>query len=180
MIEDEPLSLIHSAERSYRSGNFLAAADQYNLAVQAYENNGQPEVAAEHKNNASVCYLKAGHADRALKIAIGTDLVFENSGNVQKQALALGNQAAAMQALGKLDEAESHYIECAHLLRSSDGQDKLFEVYSELSTVQIKRRKYLQALASMNSGLGYKQHLSLRQRILKSLLQIPFKMLKVG
>ena len=66
-------------------------------------------LAAEMSNNESVALLQAGQPGRALEAARGTDALFASASDPKRQAMALGNQAAALDALGRSDEALETY-----------------------------------------------------------------------
>lgn len=69
-------------------------------------------------NNCSVAYLKAGNAAAALEAVTGTDAIFAEKGDRLRQAMALGNQAAALEGLNQLDAAIGSYNQSAELLTS--------------------------------------------------------------
>ena len=90
--------------------------------------------------------------------------------------MAIGNQAAALEALGRLEEAAANYERSAELLKGI-GEDQLrATVMQSLSTLQLKMGRQLEALATMSAGLGGLKHPSPKQRIVKKLLQAPFKL----
>ena len=83
------------AERAYQSKNYLAAAQAYRAAADGYSHIEEPLQAAEMRNNASVAYLQGDQPEKALEAALETDQIFAAEGDSRRQAVALGNQAAA-------------------------------------------------------------------------------------
>lgn len=166
------------AEKAFREGNFTAAAELYQQASQAATQTGDTLQAAEMDNNRSVALLQAGDGQAALDAAQGTDLVFAQAGDTRRQALALGNLAAALEAVNRLDEALSRYQQCSDLLKQIGDTENRPAVLKSISSLQIRMGHQLEALASMDAALGEKKNLSLQERFLKKLLDVPMRMLK--
>ncbi|MDH3945015.1 MAG: hypothetical protein OEV06_13055 [Anaerolineae bacterium] len=129
-------------------------------------------------NNQSVALLQAGQAEDALQAVGDTPDEFADAGDTRLQAMALGNRAAALDALGHSAEAEQDYTAAADLLKSIGETDLRAHVLQSLSQLQLKSGRQLEALASMQSGLDGVQRPSLKQRLIKRLLKKPFDLLK--
>jgi uncharacterized protein HemY len=99
--------------------------------------------------------------------------VFASADDIRRQAIALGNQAAALEALGKLDDAVGLYENSADLLKKSGDQELRSTVLQSLSAVQLRLGRQLEAMASMQAGLESIEHPSLKQRIVKKILRSP-------
>jgi tetratricopeptide (TPR) repeat protein len=125
-------------------------------------------------NNQSVALLQSGSANAALEVVSGTDEIFAEAGDRRRQALALGNKAAALEELGSLEEAAEAYENSANILKEIGENDLLASVMQSLSALQLKQGRQLQALATMKSGLENVQRPNPKQRVAKKLLQIPF------
>lgn len=161
-------SVADNAAQAYESGDFERAAKLYAEAAAGIEG---PE-AAELRNNASVAWLQAGNADAAHQAVRGTAEIFAQAGDLRRQALALGNEAAALDALGRLAEAAALYQNCADLLENA-GEDQLrSNVLQSLSALLLRQRKWFEALAAMNAGLRGVKNPTLKQRILRTLLKL--------
>jgi tetratricopeptide (TPR) repeat protein len=169
--------LAREGKSAYEKGDYLAAARAYESAARGYTDNGDPVNAAEMANNCSVAYLQAGQAEAAYKAVEGTPAVFAQAGDIKRQGMALGNLAAALEALDRLDEAAEYYQQSADVLEAA-GEDQLRSnaLYS-LSSLQFRSGKQLLALASMQSGLEGVKHPSPKQRMIKKMLRIPFDMI---
>jgi tetratricopeptide (TPR) repeat protein len=172
-----PKELSKAGETAYQAGDYLEAAQHFEVAAMGHAAQGENLMAAEMSNNQSVALLQAGEAQAALESATDTDDIFAVAGDTRRQAMAIGNQAAALDALGRLEEAEEAYQRSAALF-TEIGEDKLrANVMQSLSQLQLRTGRQLEALATMQSGIEDIKRPSLRQRILKKLLKTPFKLL---
>jgi len=165
---------------AYRTGKYDVAIRLYQQAASLYAEADDRCKQAEMLNDTSVVWLQAGNAQAALEAADGTDQVFADAGDVRSQALAIGNQAAALEGLNKLDESLSRYRVCAELLKQSGDEENRALVLKRISSLQIRTEHQLEALASMESALNQKKKLSFQERFLKKLLKIPMDMLNRG
>jgi hypothetical protein len=93
------------------------------------------------------------------------------------QAMAIGNQAAALAELDRFDEAENAYLKSATMLREIGELDLRLHVMQSLSAMQLKMGRRLEAYASMYAGVDIISQPTPKQRLLKYLMQIPFKFL---
>jgi tetratricopeptide (TPR) repeat protein len=169
--------MIEKAKAAYEAEDFEEAARWYDRAGSEYTLQEDHLNAAEMANNRSVCLLRSGNSQAALSASRGTEKVFAGAGDLRRQAMALGNQAAALEAMHRIDEAISLYQQSNDFLKQINDQDLRTFVLQSLSGLQLKRHQYLQALATMQAALEIKQKLTLRDRILKKLLQIVFSLL---
>jgi tetratricopeptide (TPR) repeat protein len=150
MTDDVPASLAEEAKRAYERGEFDRAADLFLRAAQAASSQGDALTAAEMNNNRSVSLLQAGKAKEALQAAQGTDQVFAAASDLRRQAMALGNQAAALEALHRMDEA---------LVKKS------------MAAIQLKRGRVVDSAFNMVGSVEAKARPSLFERFLRFLLR---------
>ena len=168
--------ITQEAKKAYDKKDYQHAAEGYAKAAALSLQTGDELQAAEMQNNASVAWLQAGKAQLALDAALGSDMVFYNAGDRQRQALALGNQAAALEELGRFIEALDKYQQSADLLKELGENDMRTYVLQRLAGVQLRTGDQFQSLASMHIALENKKKLSLKERFLQKLLRIPFRM----
>lgn len=109
---------------AFSEKKFNKAAELFEQAADGYLRMGDLESAAEMQNNRSVSLLKVGKAQQALEAALGTEATFANSGNILYQAMALGNQASALDELKRYDEAIEKF-EAAAMLFEEIGKPEL-------------------------------------------------------
>jgi tetratricopeptide (TPR) repeat protein len=173
--KQSPAQLNEDGKAAYQKGNFQDAACIFQAAAEAYRASGDELNEAEMANNRGVALLQAGDAHGALRAVEGTDLTFLAAKDFRRQAMALGNQAAALEALERFDEAIAAYEQGAELFKQIGEHDLRAPLMQSLATLQLRTGKQLQAIATMRSGLGEIKQPSPRQRLLKKLLQAPFK-----
>jgi tetratricopeptide (TPR) repeat protein len=171
-------TIVKEAHTLYQGGQYSHAAAAFKTAAERYAAGADELNAAEMMNNVSVALLKAGDAAGALQAAEGTDAVFAAANDAQRQAMALGNQAAACEALGNNRRAILLYQQSSDLLKGTGDRELRTYVLSNLSALQLKNGDQLQSLATMQTALDTKPKLSLKERLLKKLIQAPFKMLR--
>lgn len=177
MSELTPSPMIQQAKDAYEANRFQEAAELYAKVASDCQAAGDILQAAEMQNNRSVALLQAKQPQAALDAAQGTDLIFAKAGYLRSQAIALGNQAAAMEALNRLQEAEDLYIKSSQLLKMTQENELRVYLLKTLSALQMRRGKRVEALFSMSTALDLQENLTLRERILKLLLKVPFRML---
>ena len=95
----DPKTLNEQGKEAFQSGQLEAAVDSFRVAAEAYASAHDDPNAAESKNNLSVALLQSGEAQEFLDAAVGTDAIFAKAGDLKRQGMALGNQAAALEAL---------------------------------------------------------------------------------
>lgn len=164
------------AERAYKANDFLGAAKSYQAAAQCCSQSQDQLTAAEMLNNASVAYLQADEPEIALEITLGTDEVFAAAGDKRRQAIALGNQGSAFEALGKLEDAAEAYQASADLLMEIDDRELRPAVMQSLSAVQLRLGKQMEALATMGAGLDQVENPGIKQKILQKILRSPLSL----
>lgn len=169
-METNPQTIAERANQAYQQGNLQLAADLFTRAVEQFQQQGDELSAAEMRNNLSVTLLRNGHFQAALEAAAQTDLIFEQNGDHHRQAIALGNQAAALDSLGDLGQALELYQISADLFKELGEEEMLALVLENISTLQLRTGKQLQAVATMSSALDHKPKLSLREKIIQKLL----------
>lgn len=169
-----PEQLKIEAERAYQSKDYLTAAQSFSAAADGYTHTAEEIQAAEMLNNASVAYLQGDQPEMALESAMHTDQVFAAAGDTLRQAIALGNQAAAYEALDQLEPAAQAYQESSDLLKEIGDQELRPSVMQSLSAVQLRLGQQMDALVTMQSGLEAIEKPSMKQKLIKKILRSPF------
>jgi tetratricopeptide (TPR) repeat protein len=175
LVSSQDLS--SQAKQAYDKGDFLEAARLFTSAAEALTTSGDQMGAAEQANNRSVALLKAGDAAGALQAVQDTDRVFQQGGDIRRQAIALGNLAAALEASRKLTEALDYYQQSADLLKQANDMELRTFVLKNLSALQLKMGRQFEAMASMDAALYPKKKMTFVEKILKKLLKVPLRML---
>lgn len=174
----KPEQLAKEGKKAYQRGDFASAARSFQAASQGFASVQDNLNAAEMANNASVAYLQAEEPNAALDVLKGTPETFQQAGDIRRQGLALGNYGATLEALGRIDEAMEAYSESAELLAEAGEDQFRANVMQSLSTLQMRSGRQLEALATMQSGLDGVSKPSPKQRFLKKLLGVPFRMME--
>ena len=172
-----PQQLSKEGKVAYDREDFLEAAQAFEAAASGFASNGDSATAAEMANNRSVSLLQAGETHAALDAVGDTHEIFAEINDTRRQAMALGNKAAALAALDHHEEAEDLYRESARLLGEIGETELRATVMQSISKLQMRSGRYMEAIASMQSGLDEVERPSITQRLLKKLLQAPFNLL---
>ena len=172
MTDLDPKTLSAQAAQVYQEGDFENAARLFGEAAYAFQAQGGTVAAAEMKNNQSVALLQAGNAQASFDAVRGTAEVFAAAGDFRRQGMALSNEAAALEALGRFDEAAQNYRQAADMLEKA-GEDQLrAAVMQALAGIQLRKGKVMDSVLSMQIGLmGLKQP-TFKQKILRGLLRL--------
>jgi len=171
MMEKEPNQIAEDGKRAFASGNYAEAARLFAEASRGFTLEHDSLHTAEMDNNRSVSLLKDNQPGPALDAAAGTDKIFESHADVTRQAMALGNQAAALEALKRLDEALPLYERAAELFEQAGEKDMCSLVLKSVAAIRLKQGKLSEAGMEMLGSLGAVEKPNLLQRILKFILR---------
>ncbi len=171
-----PQQLESEGKTAYSKGDFSSAAQSFSAAQEGYKSLGDEIMAAEMANNCCVALLQDDDpqvAQAAFDAVEGTIAIFQEAHDFRRQAMALGNRASALEALGKLEGAIGDYEESAKILKEIGANDLRMDVMKSLSALQLKTGRSLEALATMQAGVDGVEKPNLKQRFLKRLLSLP-------
>jgi len=102
----------------------------------------------------------------------GTDQIFAAAGDRKRQAMALGNIAAALDELQYSEEALKHYRQSEELLKEVGEKELRAYVLERISAIQLRSGKRIESLITMEAAIESKPKPSFKDRILKSLVGI--------
>jgi len=171
-MENEAIELSQKGKKAFEEGNFDNAIQSFSEAAKVYTEEEKPLDAAEAQNNLSVALLQADRAKEALEIAKGTDALFAKADDLLRQAMALGNQAAALEALGQLDEALTLYEKSASLFGEIGEGDYQEIVLKSIAAIKLRSGKLQDSAYTMLDSLGAVKKPNLFQRFIKFILRI--------
>jgi hypothetical protein len=103
----------------------------------------------------------------ALDAALGTEETFAAAKDTKRQAMALGNQAAALEALHRYDEALTKYEQSAELFGQIDEGDLRAMVMKSAAAIKLKTGKITESAFKMMGSLDVKKNPGFFERILK-------------
>jgi len=170
-MTSNPDQLAEQGKQAFRNKSFVEAAELFKQAADGYGAVQSDLMAAEMRNNISVALLQAGRAEESLAAALETDQVFAQAGDTKRQGMALGNQAAALEALNRYDEAVEKY-DLAAALFSQAGEGELRALVMKSSAaVKLKTGKVTDSAFKMIGSLDANPHPGFFERILKFFLR---------
>lgn len=172
MDQPTPTSLAEKGKQEYGKGSYLAAADLFSQAAQAYTSAQDTLNAAEMKNNESVAWLQAGKAKQALQATEGTEAVFQQAGDLKRQGIAVGNRAAALEALKQWKEALAEYDRAASLLEQAGEGDMHSIVRKAAANLNLKHGHINNSQMDVYDSLRLVEKPTLTQRFMKFLMRI--------
>ena len=167
----EPAQLAEQGKKSFANKNFDEAAGLFSQAAEGYVLSRDNLMSAEMRNNKSVALLQEGKAQESLAAALDTDQVFADANDIKRQGMALGNQAAALEALKRYDEAVEKYDLAAQLFDQAGEGDLRALVMKSSAAIKLKTGKVTASALKMMGSLDAKDNPSFFERILKFLLR---------
>ena len=170
-MKNTAIELSTNGKKAFEEGDFNSAIQFFSEAVEAYLQEEEMLDAAEAKNNLSVALLQAKRAKEALAAAQGTDLIFSEAEDKLRQAMALGNQAAALDELGDLKEAIDLYNKSAALFEEIGEGDFQETVLKSIAAIKLRSGKLQDTAFTMLESLGATQKPNVFQRFLKFILR---------
>jgi tetratricopeptide (TPR) repeat protein len=170
----DPTTLADQGKQEYAKGNHTAAAGLFLQAAQAYRTAQDELNAAEMLNNQSVALLQAGKPKEALQATEGTEEIFQKAGDLKRQGLAVGNRAAALEGLKKIDQALAEYERAASLLEQAGEGDMHSVVRKAAANLNLKRGRITAAQMDVYDSLRLVEKPNFTQRIMKFLKRIGF------
>jgi len=163
----EPHQLDAKGKQAFAQKNFIEAAEYFRQAAEGYTLGRAGLQAAESKNNLSVALLQAGKAKEALEATLDTDKVFAGANDVKRQAMAIGNQAAALEGLHRYDEAIEKYELSADLFGTVNEGDLRAMVMKSAAALKLKTGKITESAFKMMGSIDVKKNPTFFERIMK-------------
>lgn len=162
----DPKALAADATRAYQEGDFENAARLFGEAASAFVAAENPVDAAEMKNNQSVAFLQAGNAQAAFDAAHGTASTFARITDARREGIAFGNEATALQNLGRANEALAAYDLAAEAFKRAGEDQMRATVMQAMAGIELKQGKIMKALLTLQLGLAGVKNPTFKQRIL--------------
>lgn len=167
----EPAQLNEKGKQAFASKNFNEAAEYFRQAAEGFSLGRAGLLAAEARNNLSVALLQAGKPTEALQAALDTDKVFEGANDIKRQAMAFGNQAAALEGLNRYEEAIEKYERSADLFGQVNEGDLRAMVMKSAAALKLKTGKITESAFKMMGYIDVKENPTFFERIMKFLLR---------
>ena len=163
------------AKKLYDAGQLNDALRAFEQARAAFVAQGDEANAAAVANDLGVVYYRAGRRDDARQVLQDALAAFEKLGNVPGQAKAIGNLARLMDQAGDKEGAEKNYQRAAELFHQAGEKGLEADTDRALSQMQLRRGRWLEALATYDRALAAKGG----SGALRAFLQIPLRLLGV-
>lgn len=167
----EPAQLADKGKQAFANKRYDDAAEYFRQAAEGFSLGRANLLAAEMRNNMSVALLQAGNAAKALEAALETDLIFEGAQDVKRQAMALGNQAAALEGLHRYEEAIEKYERSADLFAKANDGDMRSLVMKSAAALKLKTGKITESAFKMMGAVDVKENPTLFERFMKFLMR---------
>ncbi len=159
--------LADDGKLAFEAGNYESAAGLFENAAKGFASLKDQLNEAEMKNNLSVTLLKLGKSQEALDAVTGTDTIFAQANDLKRQGMAVGNQASALEALKRFDEALAAYERSAQIFADAGEGDLRSMVLKSAAGIKLKRGKVTDSAIKMIGSLEAKEKPSIFDRILK-------------
>jgi tetratricopeptide (TPR) repeat protein len=172
MTNDDPAKLAEEGKRAFQNRQFDQAADFFRRASEGYTLDRAGLLAAEMQNNLSVALLQGDKPKEALEAVLGTDQIFAGANDLKRQGMALGNQAAALEALKRTDEALAAYERAAEIFNQVGEGDLRAMVKKSAAAIRLKRGQVGESALNMIGSIEAKEKPSFFERILKFLVRL--------
>ncbi len=167
----EPHQLEAQGKQAFANKKFEQAAELFRQAAEGYTLGRAELNAAEMMNNLSVALLQAGRPGESLDAAQGTEKIFEGAKDIKRQAMALGNIAAALEGLNRFDEAVENYERSAELFKQVDEGDLRAMVMKSAAAIKLRKGNVAESAFKMMGSLEAKKTPGIFERILKFFLR---------
>ncbi len=172
MNDSTASTLAEQGKKEYEKGAFLAAAQFFAQAAQAYEKANDPLNAAEMKNNQSVALLQGGRAREALQATEGTEEIFANAGDPRRQGISVSNRAAALEGMRKWQDALVEYDRAASIFEQAGEGDMHSIVRKASANIHFKFGQVNQTGMDIYDSLRLVEKPTFTQRMMKFLMRI--------
>ncbi len=172
MTTSDFTKLGEEGKQAFEDGQYEPAAQKFEAAADGFASLNDKLNAAEMKNNLSVALLKLDRGQAALDAALGTDQVFAQANDLRREGMAFGNQAAALEALKRWDDALAAYERSAELFSQAGEGDLRSLVLKSAAAIKLRRGKVSESAFKMIGSLDAKQTPSIFERLLRSILRL--------
>jgi tetratricopeptide (TPR) repeat protein len=160
----------------YRHGQAKQAVETFLKLEEIYRAQGNQTKADEMANNLAVALLELDQAERAVALVEDTPQRFLSADEPILAAQAYGNLGAALATANRVEEAEQAYRQSLELFQAHGHDEGMTFAGQALSQLQLKQGRALEALASMEASIESQKKPGLRQRLMRTLLKLPFRL----
>lgn len=159
------------ALKDYSKKRYQQAIDGFKQCLQVYKESDDDLSIAEMQNNLCVTYVQLKNGDEALSSVQDTDKVFAAHGDLKKQAMALANTASALELLHRNEEALDLYQRALDLFKEVGEKEMRTSVLRRVADLQLKSRRELQAMASMEAVYDQEGKSSIKDSFFRTIIK---------
>lgn len=160
----------------FQQQDYEAATRAFGQAQEAYEVEGQRDMAAEMQTNIGLVHRTLGENQQALDVMQGALHIFQELGDAKRTAMVLGNMGGVYAVLHDREQAYNCYRQAADIFEEL-GEKKLYgETLVAMGDLQVRDGKVMAGAATYEVGLENLEKLSPSQKIIKGLLGIRNKL----
>lgn len=168
----DPKALSENADGAYNEGDFENAARLYGEAASVFQAQGNVVIAAEMRNNQSVAYLQDKKTQLAYDVVAGTSEAFAVAGDTRRQGIALANEATALQALNRTDEAIEKYIQSGDAFKKVDEDQLHSSVLQAVAGIYLRRGKFAESMNYLSASVANVKNPTFKQKLIKLLVRL--------
>lgn len=158
------------ATRLFEKGKYEDAAEVFNEALAAYEQEGTGDLAAEMRVNLGLAKRELGDFEAAISEMQAGLAYFKETEDRLREAQTLGNMALAYSKAEDEEQAQTMYREAAQIFREIDEDEYYGETVLALADMQFRSGHLMEALATFEVGLEHIRNKNHRQKMMKQLL----------
>lgn len=163
-LKEEGLALFRQGKRDEATAKFEEAAASY-LAT------GDDAGRGEMLNNIAVIYRMEHKPQAALEMFAEAEKVFRKSGDLNRLGMVMGNLGDLYAFQDEPEEAARYYSDGAELLAQTGDRQKQAQLLRALSLLNLRRRRFVEAMGLMEQSLQVRPQLNPFQRLFLALLR---------
>jgi len=172
-LQDQGVKLFQDRDYEAAQGIFKQATDAFNAE-------GASDMAAEMQVNAALVDRTLGNYEASATAMIAARQVFAGMGDKLREAQVIGNLGGVYLAQGNNEQASTLYREAADLFKEVGDEEKYGQTLLAMAEIQMKDRKFLDALVTYEVALDSIQDLNIRQRMMKGLIGLKNRVMGGG
>ena len=158
------------ATRLFEKGKYEDAAEVFTEALEAYQEEGTGELAAEMRVNLGLAKRELGDLEAAITEMQAGLTYFRETEDQLREAQTLGNMALAYAKSKDEEQAQTMYRDAGRIFREIDEDEYYGETILALADMQFRSGNLLEALATFEIGLEHVRNKNHRQKMMKQLL----------
>ena len=158
------------ATRLFEKGKYEDAAEVFAEALEAYQEEGTGELAAEMRVNLGLAKRELGDLEAAITEMQTGLAYFKETEDRLREAQTLGNMALAYAKAKDEEQAQTMYREAGRIFREIDEDEYYGETILALADMQFRSGNLLEALVTFEIGLEHVRNKNHRQKMMKQLL----------